>query len=187
MTSLRDPSPNDFCAAFLAVVGRKRAVLLESWLNNANHTTLMCGKVIPDIARELGLSHSRDYYGIDAILYHEKDTINFPDLRSTYAKYISVAIEHENDYWTSTVEMNKLQLLNVPLTVLITYPPNRKTAANWLERYASIIHGGDILQNASTRRRQLAIFGYPGPEWDAFLYEGRRFIPLEVAKASASA
>jgi hypothetical protein len=37
-----------------------------------------------------------------------------------FGGYISVAIEFENECDDAQVEMNKLQILNVPLTVLIT-------------------------------------------------------------------
>ena len=75
---------------------------------------------VTEIARELGMNCSHEYYTVDAILYNERDDGNFRNPRCAYAKYISVAIEIENNCTDAHVEMNKLQLLNAPLTVLIT-------------------------------------------------------------------
>jgi hypothetical protein len=184
-TNRDDPSPTDFYAAFLKVVGTKQAALQESWLANRAHTSVMCKETVGDIAQELGMRHHIEYYGIDAILYHERDQTNFPDPRSNYAKYVSVALEHENEYTGAAVEMNKLQLWNVPLTVLITYPPTERTCKKTLEKYATIIQDADIFDNASTQRRQLSIFGYPGPDWDAFVYQDGRFVPLAAERSTS--
>src|ERR1700694_1208771 len=106
MTPRSNPSPNEFYAAFLKVVSRKKANLVQSWPEDKKHTGVMCREVIPDIAQELGMRCYIEYYGIDAILYHERDEAHFRDPKSNYAKYVSVALEHENEYTDAAVEMN---------------------------------------------------------------------------------
>ena len=176
MTTQKDPSPSDFYSAFQKVVSREKAALLECWQDSGKYTILMLERILPDVARELGMHYHKEYWWLDAILYHEKDEARF-DPRYTYAKYISVALEHENEHAGAADEMNKLQVFNAPLAVLITYPLRNRTIGI-LEKYAAIIQGADVFENASTKRRQLAIFGYPGAEWDAFVYHGGRFVRL---------
>ncbi|MGD1072901.1 MAG: hypothetical protein ABSB15_22490, partial [Bryobacteraceae bacterium] len=82
---------------------------------------------------ELGVHHSNGYFGIDTIFYQERDTIDFPNSKFTWAKYISVAFEHENEYQEVAEEMNRLQIYNVPLCGADNLSPNggtrRKTAS----------------------------------------------------------
>ncbi len=186
MTEHRDPSPSEFYAAFVKVVATRGSALLESWPSNTRHTSVMCNDVIPETARQLGLQHRAEYYQIDAVFYHERDEVNFRDPAWTYAKYISVAVEHENECYGSAVEMNRLQLYNAPLTVLVTYPTRQKTAET-LEKYSAIVRAGDILENASTQRRQLVIFGYAAAEWEAFVYRDGGFVPLVLAAGQSTA
>ena len=176
MSTLSNPSPKEFYSAFLKVVNRQKASLVESWRNDREHTAKMCRHVVPAVADELGMCHHIEYYQIDAVFFHERDAINFRG-NSIYAKYISVAVEHENICSDTAVEMNRLQLLNAPLTVLITYPTKR-SAARTLQKYAAIIQEADIFENASTKRKQMSIFGYPGAGWEAFVYQDGTFAPV---------
>jgi hypothetical protein len=54
--------------------------------------------------------------------------------------------------------------------VLITYPQTEERGARLLQKYAGIVREADVFGNASAERRQLAIFGYSGPRWEAFVY-----------------
>ncbi len=142
----------------------------------------MRGSMFPKIACRLGLCcYKRDYYTLDGIFYRERDDKNFPEYM-TYAKFISVALEHENDAGRSQIEMNKLQLINTPLKVLITYPTKRDPSEKLLEKYVEIVSGADIFSDISTLRRQLVIFGSrkgERPVWEGFVYSQSRFVPIE--------
>lgn len=181
MTTQGDPIPGEFFLAFLRVTSARKDQLLTTWPDNRSHTTAMCNEILPAVGEALGLFHSAEYYGLDAVFFREQDRLNFIHPDDRYAKYLSAAIEHENDYATSAVEMNKLQLFNTPLSVLITYPETPAKGARLLEKYAGIVQAADVLGNASTQRRQLVIFGYKGPKWEPFVYHGGRFAFLDVA------
>jgi hypothetical protein len=184
MSTRTDPSPNEFYSAFLQVVNREKSALLDGWSSNPTHSGTMFGRVLPAVAEELAMRHRREFWWIDLVLYQERDQVHFPEpawASCVYAKYVSVALEHENDHTYVADEMSKLQLANTPLTVLITYPQTDARATELLEMYAEIVRDADIFGNASTARRQLAIFGYRGPRWDAFIYSDGRFTPLILA------
>jgi hypothetical protein len=184
VNTLKNPSPSDFYAAFLRIVNRERVALTEGWSSNLRHTAVMFERIVPAVADEIGMSYYIPYFGIDTIFCHEFDVINFrnPNLRCP-AKYISVALEHENGCDTAAEEMNRLQIYNAPLTVLITYPYPQTDAggAKLLDKYAGIVRDADVFGNASTERKQLAIFGYPGQRWEAFVYADGTFTPLILA------
>jgi hypothetical protein len=156
----------------------------------SNYTRIMLELILPEVSLELGMRYYKEYFGLDAILYHEIDGVHF-DPKYSYAKYISVAVEHENEYSCAAEEMNNLQLLNVPLTVLITYPPRDK-AVPTLAKYAAIIEAADVLENVSTQRRQVAILGYlnvlrhQNDEWEAFTYQDGGFIPVAPIQSLAA-
>lgn len=80
--------------------------------------------------------------------------------------------------------MNKLQLLNAPLKVLIAYPGNREYASMLLGQYAEIIADADPFEDIDTLRRQLVIFGFKEDilRWDAYAYAGRSFTPVEPGR-----
>lgn len=153
-------SPIQFKQAFLKVAVKYEQEILHNWSNRKYYTDILIRKNdLPQIAQELGLkSYSeRDYYYLDAILYEEKDTDHFPEV-STYAKYITVAIEHEHDASGTVTEIYKLQLFNTPLKILITYATKNGTEV-LLKKYAQIMEGADVFSDFSTQKRQLVIFG----------------------------
>jgi hypothetical protein len=117
--------------------------------------------------------YSADYYTLVCIYYTERDTDHFsPD--TTYAKYICIALEHENDIRGSAIEMNKLQLFNAPLKVLITYTQHASERAAYLESYTKILRGADIFGDFATHRRQLVVFGDKQEttvNWRFYVYE----------------
>lgn len=186
MISSNDPSPSDWFTAFLSVASECKAAFLERSHDARDYTDFMLREVMPKIAHKLGVCcHERDYYTIDCIFYHEKDGIHFDAVKQTYAKYISVAIEHENNYLGTAAEMNRLQLFNAPLKVLITYPTKKKEQQA-LDKYALIVQGADVFGDVSTLRRQLVIFGDDTrTHWTAFVYQDSKFIPLEPQAKSA--
>lgn len=174
-------SPLQFKQAFQDVAAQREADIIRCWSSGLRFTALIRGTVLPEIAHLVGLEvySEKDYYWLDAIFYEEKDTIHFgPD--KTYAKYISVALEHENIPTDTAIEVNKLQLFNTPLKVLITYASGTK-AEMLLAKYARIIAGADVFSDFTTERRQLVIFGPPGsrpPErvrWTFHVYENGSF------------
>lgn len=93
----------------------------------------------------------KDYYWLDAIFYEEKDEVNFSD--GILAKYISVAIEHENNASNAHEEMNKLQIYNAPLRVLIVYTQPGKETDEVRARFGKIVRDADFFNDSATRRR----------------------------------
>ncbi len=159
------PSPSEFYEAFFAEASKKESDLLRLWNDPTEYTRFIRSTIFPAVASALDLTcYPFDYYTLDSIFYKERDTDNFSS-RWTYAKFISVALEHENNCEGPTVcgstkeEINKLQLFNTPLKVLITYPPGNDGDA-LLKKYAEIINAADIFEDISRCRRQLVIFGW---------------------------
>jgi hypothetical protein len=114
-------TPQAFLDAFLKSATENKTELMNLWNQSGRYTGLMRGVVLPRAAAILQInSWPNDYYTLDSIFFHERDTDNF-GVHATYAKHIEVAIEHENVIAGSTTEINKLQLFNSPLKVLITY------------------------------------------------------------------
>ncbi|HUI76271.1 MAG TPA: hypothetical protein VLY24_00110 [Bryobacteraceae bacterium] len=174
-------SPSQFYEAFLTVTSELAPSVKDLWFRNRQFTDLMRSSVFPKIAEHLGLCcYRRDYYTLDAIFYAETDQKHFPG--ATYAKFISVALEHEHDSSTTATEINKLQLFNAPLKVLITYPGNDREAKKLLGDYAEMIEEADAFEDFATSRRQLVIFGFleEVPRWRAFVYSGASFTEIEV-------
>jgi hypothetical protein len=150
------------------------------WNNWKVYTGIILGEVVPLIAEKLGLSsYNKDYYWLDAVIYEELDEVHFKN-GTTYAKYIAVAIEHENDSKSTVVEMNKLQIYNSPLKVLITYPGHEDKIDNLLSMYTRIMESSDVFSDFSSHRKQLVIFGIKSKDdkvdWIYYVYEGSRFI-----------
>jgi hypothetical protein len=170
-------SPREFKAAFLKAVAHFDSDVLNLWSDYPNYTKLMLGEIFPKIAEELDmLVWNENYYYLDSILYAEKDIDHFGD--KTYAKYIGVAMEHEHVIDGTAVEMNKLQLFNAPLKVLITYASG--DGIQWgLDIYTKIIQDADIFGDFATLRRQLVIFGSISEKkivtWHFYAYEPTGF------------
>ena len=152
-------SPESFKNAFVFDAKKSDAAIVHQWdRGRKDFTTLMRG-VMADTAAHLQAEiYNRDYYGLDCIFYSERDVVHFPANQNIYVKFITVAIELENDIHSTAVEMNKLQLFNAPLKVLVTYPKVSEKQL-YLDRYSTIIKEADILQDFSTQRKQLVAFG----------------------------
>jgi len=177
-------SPLQFKNAFEGVVAYREPDILRCWSSGALITGLVRTTLLPEVAGRLGLEvySEKDYYWLDAIFYEEKDTIHFGP-EKTYAKYVAVALEHENIPTDTAIEMNKLQLFNAPLKVLITYAGG-SNAERLLEKYARIMAGADVFSDFTTERKQLVIFGPPGSRpparlhWTFHVYENGAFVTL---------
>lgn len=180
------PSPADFYGAFLQVVRQQEPNLLETWEKTPQYTAAMFS-CFPAIAELLGFCcYIRDYFGLDTIFYQEKDISHFPE-HWNYAKFISVALEHENESTGTAEEMNKLQLFNAPLKVLITYP-SKTNSEFLLKTYSEIISAADVFEDVSSIRRQLVIFGVREDQkikWTGFEYVNGSFQNIDRPTALA--
>ena len=156
--------PVDFKNAFLHVVVPMESRIFRKWhFPWRNYTSLMY-KVFPEVAKELHLSiYNGPYYTLDAVFYESNDEVHFAK-GATYVHSISVALEHENDIggkqlpngelqlvFGSATEINKLQLFNTPLKVLITYA-SQEWHNLYLQEYAKMIKEADIFDDFSTAR-----------------------------------
>ena len=74
--------------------------------------------------------------------------------------------------------MNKLQLFNAPLKVLITYADEGAGTETLLRRYEKIIGAADVFDDFTTLRRQLVILGTPKTvrKWRFYAYESDGFV-----------
>ena len=173
-------SPLQFKDSFLKVVSTKAidSQIADLWSSRTAYTTLMLEDVFPKVATELGISvWNSNYYYLDSIFYAEKDGDHFGP-NATYAKCISIAMEHEHIIEGTAVEMNKLQLFNAPLKVLITYAGDETQRIHYLARYTKILQGADIFGDFATLRRQLVIFGSRSGKvitWHFYAYESTGF------------
>lgn len=188
---MTDPiSPSAFYRAFMdAAVEHGSAIFDASTIGNATFAEAMFCRVLSKVADRLNCRWFREYYTFDAILYREKNTKFFSE-SATHVKNISVAVEHENNACKAVEEIHKLQLLNAPLKVLVTYPRDREQVAELLGKYAEIIGEADIFADISTVKHQLVIFGFVEGatfDWRGFVYEGGRFVELDVPKPIAAA
>jgi len=101
--------------------------------------------------------------------------------------YSLLVLKYENKCSTAAAEINKLQLFNVPLKVLITYQPGNLDAL--LTKYAKMVQAADVFNDFSTLRRQLVIFGFcegGKARWRAFLYGDGVFREHNVLATSSS-
>ncbi len=171
-------TPNQFKDAFLKAVSLVESQVVELWDEKRDYTALVLDIIFPEVAKQLGLSvYNANYYYLDSIFYAEKDLEHF-NSTNTYAKCISIAMEHEHDIRGTAVEVNKLQLFNAPLKVLITYAQNDSIRSFYLDRYTKIIQGADIFSDIATLRRQLVIFGSVADDvvtWHFYAYEPTGF------------
>ena len=171
-------APREFKEAFLKVIHSAGPEIVALWNSRPAYTTLILKDVFPKIAEELGISvWTSNYYYLDSIFYAERDSDHFGP-NATYAKCISIAVEHEHIIDGTAVEMNKLQLFNSPLKVLITYAYDESQRRDYLNRYTKILRGADIFDDFATLRRQLVVFGSLSEQvvtWHFYAYEPTGF------------
>ena len=171
-------SPQQFKDAFLQAAFTFQSDIFERWDALPERTDMMLKTVSPAIAQILNVQvYPGDYYTLDSIYYTERDTEHFPET-SYHAKNICVALEHENNITKSVEEMNKLQLFNTPLKVLITYNPHASERADQLARYTKILRDADVFGDFATHRRQMVVFGDKQEakvHWQFYVYETTGF------------
>src|ERR1700749_1018060 len=141
-------TPRDFRRAFLAVMkaehaGFRAAVGFEA----KSYYYYLRTTIYPRIGRQLGLlSWNKEYYTLDGMLYEERGTDDTGKYAS-YANWISVAIEHENEASRAHEMMNKLQSFNAPLKVLITYAAEGPATETLLRKYENLIKASDVFND----------------------------------------
>jgi hypothetical protein len=176
---MKQITPRDFRNAFEAVMKAEHnsfrtAVGFEA----KSYAYFMRSTIFPKIAKHLGLlAWNKEYHALDGMFYEERGTDKFGNY-TTYAKWISVALEHENKPAKTDEQINKLQMLNVPLKVLITYAAEGAEGDALLRRYEAVIGDSDVFDDIAALRRQLVIFGTPRTvrEWRFYVYENDGFV-----------
>ncbi|HME38376.1 MAG TPA: hypothetical protein VKG63_05370 [Steroidobacteraceae bacterium] len=172
-------TPRDFRNAFLAAVesehdGFRTAIGFET----KSYNYFMRSTIYPKIARRLGLlSWKKEYYTLDGMFYEERGTDDTGKY-ANFANWISVAIEHENDASRAHETMNKLQLFNAPLKVLISYAADGPASEALLRSYEGIIKASDVFNDFATLRQLLVILGTPksASQWRFYAYEDGGFV-----------
>jgi len=172
-------TPRDFRNAFVDVMsveqeGFRTAIGFET----KSYNFYMRTSIYPRVGRRLGLlAWNKEYLTLDGMLYEERG-IDDTGRYATYANWISVAIEHENDASKAQETMNKLQLINAPLKVLISYAAEGAATETLLRKYESIIRASDVFRDVATLRQQLVILGAPRTvlPWRFYAYEDDGFV-----------
>jgi hypothetical protein len=172
-------TPREFRNAFLAVMQSEHDSFRTAvGFETKSYNFFLRTNIYPRVARNLGLlSWNKAYYTLDGMLYEERgldDTGKY----ATYANWISVAIEHENEISRAHEKMNKLQSFNAPLKVLITYAGEGAASENLLRKYEVLIKTSDVFNDVATLRQQLVILGTPKTvrEWRFYAYENDGFV-----------
>jgi hypothetical protein len=172
-------TPRDFRNAFVAVMKSEEEEFRTAiGFEKKSYNYFMRSTIYPKIGRHLGLlSWNKEYYTLDGMLYEERGTDDTGKY-AAYANWVSVAIEHENDASRAHETMNKLQLFNAPLKVLITYSALGPATDSLLKKYESIIRASDVFNDFATLRQQLVILGTPKTvaEWRFYAYENGGFV-----------
>ena len=143
-----------------------------------SYAYFMRSNIFPKIARNLGLqAWNKNYYTLEAMFYEERGRDDAGKF-TTYAKWISVALEHAIKPGRTHEEINKLQVFNAPLKVLITYAAEGAETGELLRKYQTIIGDSDIFSDIATRRKQLLIVGTPQTmrAWHFYVYESDGFV-----------
>jgi hypothetical protein len=172
-------SPRDFRNALVDVMKAEHdnfraAVNFEA----KSYTYFMRSNIFPKVARHLGLmAWNKDYYALDGMFYEERGRDNSGKF-TTYAKWISVALEHAIRPSRTHEEINKLQMFNAPLKVFITYVAEGAETESLLGKYEAIIRDADVFNDIATVRKQLVILGFPqaAREWRFYVYESDGFV-----------
>jgi hypothetical protein len=172
-------SLRDFRNAFVAVMKAEHdSFRTATGFETKSYKYFMRSTIYPRIGRHLGLqSWNKEYYTLDGMLYEERGTDETGKYAS-YANWISVAIEHEIDASQAQETMNKLQLFNAPLKVLITYAQLGAATDSLLRKYEGIISASDVFNDFATLRQQLVVLGTPKTvaEWNFYAYENGGFV-----------
>jgi hypothetical protein len=172
-------SPRDFHNAFVAVMRSESASFRTAvGFETKSYNYFMRTNIYPKIAKHLSLlSWNKEYYGLNGMFYEERATDNFGNY-TAYAKWISVAIEHENNGLKAHETISKLQAFNAPLKVLITYAAEGAETDTLLARFERVMSGADVFDDFATLRQQLLIVGTPRTirKWRFYAYESDGFV-----------
>jgi hypothetical protein len=172
-------SPRDFRNAFVAVMkSESDSFRTAIGFETKSYNYFVRTNIYPKIAKHLGLlSWNKEYHGLNGMFYEERATDNFGNFRA-YAKWISVAIEHENSTTKAHETINKLQSFNTPLKVLITYAAEGAETDTLLASLEKVMSGADVFDDFSTLRQQLLILGTPKTirKWRFYAYESDGFV-----------
>ncbi len=171
-------SPRDFHNAFIAAMkSEEDAFRTARGFEPKSYKYFMRSTIYPKIARHLGLSSwNKEYYTLDGMFYEERG-VDATGKFASYANWVSVAIEHEIDASLAQETMNKLQLFNAPLKVLISYAPPGGASDSLLRKYENIIRASDVFKDVATLRQQLVILGTPkSADWRLYAYENDGFV-----------
>jgi hypothetical protein len=178
-SSMNKITPRDFRNAFVAVMKSEHDSFRTAiGFETKSYNYFMRSTIYPRIARHLGLlSWNKEYYTLDGMFYEERG-VDGTGKYATYANWVSVAIEHENDAARAHETMNKLQLFNAPLKVLITYSPVGAATDSLLKKYENIIRSSDVFNDIATLRQQLVVLGTPKTveDWRFYAYENDGFV-----------
>ena len=172
-------TPRDFRNAFVAVLKAEHSNFRAAVNFEAkSYAYFMRSNIFPKIARHLGLqAWNKDYYALDGMFYEERGRDNAGKY-TTYATWISVALEHTTRPSRTHEEINKLQMFNAPLKVLITYVAEGAETESLLRKYEAIIGDSDVFSDIATLRKQLVILGSPQAvrDWRFYVYESDGFV-----------
>ncbi len=172
-------TPREFRNAFVAVMkSEQREFRTAVEFETKSYNYFMRSNIFPQIAKRLGLmAWNKEYLTLDGMFYEERGA-DHSGSQATYAKWISVAIEHENNGQRAHVSMNKLQLFNAPLKVMITYAAEGAESDTLLRKYEAIIGASDVFNDFATLRQQLVILGTPKTvrDWRFYVYESDGFV-----------
>jgi hypothetical protein len=172
-------TPRDFRNAFVAVMKSEHDSFRTALgFETKSYNYFMRTNIYPKIAKHLHLlSWNKEYYTLNGMFYEERGTDNAGNY-TAFAKWVSVAIEHENNGWKSLETINKLQLFNAPLKVLITYAVEGPETERLLRKYEKVMSDADVLNDFATLRQQLLIIGTPKTikKWRFYAYESDGFV-----------
>jgi len=172
-------TPREFRNAFIAVLKAEHSDFSAAVSFEAkSYSYFMRSDIFPKVARQLGLlAWNKEYYSLDGMFYEERGRDNSGKFTS-YAKWISVALEHAARPSKTHEEINKLQIFSAPLKVLITYVAEGAETESLLSKYEAIIRDADTFNDIATLRKQLVILGSPQAvrEWRFYAYESDGFV-----------
>ncbi len=172
-------TPRDFRNAFVAVMRSEHESFRTALgFETKSYNYFMRTNIYPKIAKHLNLlSWNKEYYTLNGMFYEERGTDHAGNF-TAFAKWVSVAIEHENIGSRSLETLNKLQLFNAPLKVLITYAAEGADTETLLRKYEKVMSDADVLNDFATLRQQLLIIGTPKTirKWRFYAYESDGFV-----------
>ncbi len=172
-------TPRDFRNAFEAVLKTEQASFRTAVnFEVKSYVYFLRSSIYPKVAKQLELiAWNKEYHSLECMFYEERGTDNVGN-HTAYAKWISVALEHEHTTAKSHEKLSKLQGFNAPLKVLITYAAEGLETDLLLRRYETVMSDADVFGDFSTLRQQLVIFGTPKTvrAWRFYAYESDGFV-----------